>query len=128
MNARDRNLLTRMESFFRLDYRKMTGTSFEGANHDWSNSTTCMLTHYESFFKHFSRIEVSTDLDFKELRSKNYPRIIHESDNPFLIIYFDTDSGFIRKHLRFATNWIYKGIEIRMVLFLIEMLKFKIKS
>lgn len=58
MNLNDRNLISKIETFFQLDSEQIIETSLDGTKYEWSNSTFCNQLHYDSFFLHFIRMEV----------------------------------------------------------------------
>ncbi len=62
LNDIDRSFFTKMEVFFKLNYENIFDSSFDGKKMEWSNSTTCLVEHYNSFFKYFSHIEVNISI------------------------------------------------------------------
>ena len=101
------------ETFYRIETNKNIETitnHYELERQESFNQSICLREHHEFFFKYLTNIHVSrrrsqlktqvfllltnkllkisTDLDLKEMRPKNYANLISVSDSPLLVINF----------------------------------------
>ena len=95
----NQNILS-FEAFFKLNTNYLLETRNEKTQ--WHNLTECQVKTHDNFYKFLHTIEVSTELNERDLVCSNYAKIIDEFSHPVLVINFIYDTSI---DIAFYTQW-----------------------